>query len=103
MSTHGWPLGGDDAVNTGIPQRPIRCDGMVPQDAIQLRTEPLDGATTLFIHEVGTKLHCDAAHDVEGVGEQEQLGLGVQGGSLERRAYHVEPISTRRLMVSTFM
>jgi hypothetical protein len=43
---------------------------MVPQDAIQLRTEPFDGATTLFIHEVSTKFNCDAAHGVEGVGEE---------------------------------
>ena len=37
---------------------------------LAIRTEPFDGATTLFIHEVGTKLNRNAAHCVEGVGEE---------------------------------
>ncbi len=51
--------------------------------AVELGADAFDGAAALVVHEMGAELDCDAAERVEGVPEQEQLGLGVEPGTLD--------------------
>src|SRR5579864_4914837 len=77
------PFRFDDREHHGVAQHAILADLMIAQDAVLLRTEPLDGGARLLVHEMRAELDSDCAQRFEGMCEQEQLGFGI-----ERRALH---------------
>src|SRR5688572_13100989 len=58
---------------------------MAAQDAVLLRAEPGDGVARGQVEPAGLEADADAAHGLEGVTEQQQLGLGVETGALHAR------------------
>src|SRR5262245_55917194 len=83
---HRRPFGGDDAVDAGVAQGPVGADPVAPQDAVKRGAQPLDAASALEIEEVRAELDCDTAERLEGVGEQQQLAVGVEVGALHAAA-----------------
>ena len=69
---------------------------MLAVDALERRAERLERATGAVVLRVGLELDAAAAPDVEGVAEQEQLGLDVRSGAPASGWSHVQPISTER-------
>ena len=57
-------------------------DHMVAQHPFAGGADTLQGTLRAQVAGIGLELHPDAAHPVEGVGQQQQLGLGVDAGAL---------------------
>jgi hypothetical protein len=83
VGADGGPFGGGDAVDTGVAEGAVGGEDVGAEDAVEFGAEAFDGAAALLIHEVGAELDGDAGEGVEGVGEEEELGLGVEGGALD--------------------
>src|SRR6185295_13013762 len=86
MRLYGRPFGGGDAVDAGVAQGAVGHDAVVAQNAVELGAETLDAAPALLIEDVRAELHGDAVERLEGVGEQQQLALGVEVGALHASA-----------------
>ena len=54
---------------------------MGAEDAFELAADAFDGRGGTVVAGVGVKADAERAHGFEGVGEHQQLGLGVGGGA----------------------
>ena len=82
---HPRPFAVENRIDDCIAQATIRHPLMTAQHAVLLRAEPLDRRLAALVERIGTDLHALAVQRLEGVGEQHELGLGVDAGALHRR------------------
>src|SRR3954470_22395453 len=82
MRLHRRPLAGDNAEDHGVAQRAIRGNDVVAQNTILLGAEALDAAAALVVEEVGAELYCNAIKLLEGMRQQQQFTLRIDGAAL---------------------
>ena len=56
---------------------------MGAENAVEFGAKALDSTAALVVHEVSAELDGDAVEILEGVAEEEQLGLGIEAGTLD--------------------
>src|SRR5690606_7843294 len=82
VALHRGPFGFDDRERHRVAHAAIGMAAVAAQDAILPGAQPQDGRTRAFVERAGFEAHADAAQCFECMPEQEQLGLGVDPGSL---------------------
>src|ERR1700722_8142313 len=68
-----------------VTDGPVRTRAVGPQDAVQRAPQALDGPPRPVVAAVGAEPHRVDLPGLEGMGEHQQLGLGVERGSLGPR------------------
>src|SRR5258708_3978518 len=79
MRLHRRPFAGDNAEHHGIAQRAVRRDRVVAQNAVLLGTQTFDTAAALLIEEMRAELDRNAIELLEGMRQQQQFALRVDG------------------------
>ena len=78
---YGGPFGGEDGVAGGVAGDEVGGHAVGAEDAFELASDAFDGGAGTLVANVGVKADAEDVPLFEGVGEHEQLGLGVGGSA----------------------
>src|SRR4051812_48015563 len=101
MLLHCRPLRLDDGEHDRVAVAAVRQALVVAQYAVLFRAEPRDGRSGGVVVPVRAKLHGNGLELFKGVGQEQELAFGVDGGALPRAGVPGVPISRRWLCSST--
>jgi len=88
---HGWPVVDRDREHHGVAEGAIFAGDVATEYAFAGGAQFRDRCLATGVEQVGLDLHAAVAEVLEGVGQEEQLGLGLTNVDQKRLSYSVQP------------